>query len=413
MTANLFDVLSERGMVAQVTDPSLRERLGRPLAAYMGFDPTAAGLGVGNLVAAMMLYWLQQCGHKPIVIMGGGTGLVGDPSGKTESRKMLTRDEVAANIEAQAGEFKRILRFDDSPTGAKLLDNADWLAGVNWIDMLREVGACFSVSRMLTMDSVRTRLETGGITFLEFNYMVMQAYDFLHLYRTQHCELQMGGQDQWGNIVMGVELIRRLADAQAFGLTTPLLLKADGTKFGKSEKGNVWLSDSYTPVYDFYQFWRNTADSEVKKCLGFFTTLSVDEIGRLTDKGGDALNGAKEALAFDVTRRIHGEAAAEKAREDARRAFGKTQDVTGDTIPHGDLSAAELEAGAGLLALLVRAGLASSNSDARRLVQGGGVRVHDRLVGDPNEKVTTSDVNRGHVLLRVGKKKMYRFDVRQ
>jgi tyrosyl-tRNA synthetase len=222
----------------------------------------------------------------------------------------------------------------------------------------------------------------------------------------------MGGQDQWGNIVMGVELARRLGSAQVFGLTTPLLLKADGVKFGKSEKGNVWLSERYTPVYDFYQFWRNTADADVKQCLGFFTTLDMGEVGRLTEKGGESLNLAKETLAFEVTKRIHGEAAADRAREDARRAFGVVADVQGDSIPHQDLPASELEAGIGLLTLLVRAGFAKSNGEARRLVEGGGVRVHDRVVQDPNEKLATREVVQSHLLLRAGKKRIFRFDVR-
>jgi tyrosyl-tRNA synthetase len=412
MADNLFDVLSSRGMVAQSTDPALRERLSRPITAYVGFDPTADSLGVGNLVAVMCLYWMQQCGHRPLALVGGGTALVGDPSGKTETRKMLRPEDVDENAKAFVGQLGRVIRFDDSPTGAKLVNNASWLVRLSWVELLREVGVCFSVSRMLSMDSVKTRMDAGGITFLEFNYMVMQAYDFLHLYRTERCEMQMGGQDQWGNIVMGVELVRRLDGVQAFGLTTPLLLKTDGVKFGKSEKGNVWLSERYTPVYDFYQFWRNTADADVKQCLGFFTTLDMDEVGRLTDKGGESLNLAKETLAFEVTKRIHGESAADQAREDARRAFGATGDVQGESIPHKDLTAAELEAGVGLLTLLVRAGFAKSNGEARRLVEGGGVRVHDRTAMDPAETVTTREVVHGYLLLRAGKKRLFRFDVR-
>lgn len=413
MHANVFQLLTERGLVAQSTDPAMGERLSQPVTAYIGFDPTADSLHVGGLVPMMGLYWLQQCGHRPIALVGGGTGLVGDPSGKTETRKMLSYEQIAHNAHEMGKQFARVLRFDDSPTGAKLLNNAEWLRSLNWIELLREVGACFSVNRMLTMDSVRNRLASeSGITFLEFNYMVMQAYDFLHLHKSEGCTLQLGGQDQWGNIVMGIELIRRLADAEAYGLTFPLLMKADGAKFGKSESGNVWLSALLTPVYEFFQFWRNTSDSDVKKFLGFFTTLPMDEIERLTERGGEALNRAKEALAFEVTKTVHGEPQATQALEDARRAFGAKQDVTGDSIPHKDITALELETGIGLLVLLVRAGLADSNGEARRLVAGGGVRIHDNVVADPTTLITTAHVSKGFVLIRAGKKRLFRFDVR-
>ncbi|MBA3710387.1 MAG: tyrosine--tRNA ligase [Planctomycetes bacterium] len=411
MTDNLHDILSERGFIAQATETSLRERLQTPLSAYIGFDPTADSLHVGSLVPIMGLYWLQQCGHRPLVLVGGGTGLVGDPSGKTEMRKMLTREDIDGNARSIAAQIGGVVRFDTSPTGAKLINNADWLARLNWIDLLREVGPCFSVNRMLTMDSVKNRLESGGITFLEFNYMVMQAYDFLHLHRTEGCTLQMGGQDQWGNIVMGIELVRRLADVPVAGLTFPLVTKSDGGKFGKSEKGNIWLSRERTPVYEFFQFWRNAADADVRRFLGFFTLLPMGEVDRLTSAGGEGLNRAKEVLAYEATKLIHGKDEADRALEDAKRAFGAQHDVTGDSIPHAALAAAELESGLGVLALLVRAGLAQSNGEARRLVQAGGVRVHDRGIEDPNHKLTTADLVNGYLLLRAGKKRLFRFDV--
>jgi tyrosyl-tRNA synthetase len=412
MTDNLHDILRARGFIAQETEPDLRERLASPLTAYVGFDPTADSLHVGSLVPIMGLHWLQRCGHRPLVLVGGGTGLVGDPSGKTEMRQMLTRADIDANARAIAGQIGRLVRFDASPTGAKLVNNADWLASLNWIELLREVGPCFSVNRMLTMDSVKNRIESGGgITFLEFNYMVMQAYDFLHLHRAESCTLQMGGQDQWGNIVMGIELVRRKVDANVAGLTFPLVTKSDGGKFGKSEKGNIWLSAERTPVYDFFQFWRNAGDSDVRKYLGFFTTLPMTEVDRLVSPGGDGINRAKEVLAFEVTKLIHGQASAEQALADAKRAFGASHDVTGDSIPHAALAASELAAGIGVLALLVRAGLAASNSEARRLVQAGGVRVHERAVDDPNAKLGAAEVSGGFLLLRAGKKRMFRFDV--
>jgi tyrosyl-tRNA synthetase len=411
MPENLFDILTERGFVAQSTEApdAMRARLAKPVTAYVGFDPTADSLHVGSLVPIMGLYWLQRCGHRPLALVGGATALVGDPSGKTEARKMLSREEIDRNAVAIAKQIGALVRFDGAPGGAKLVNNADWLAGLGWIQLLREVGPHFSVNRMLSMESVKGRMEAGGISFLEFNYMVMQAYDFAHLRRTESCTLQMGGQDQWGNIVMGIELARRQDGAEVAGLTFPLVTKADGGKFGKSEKGNVWLSPERTPPYDFYQFWRNAADADVRKFLGFFTILPMAEVDRLV--AGD-INAAKETLAYEVTKLIHGQGAADAAREDSRKAFGAAQDVTGDSIPHADLPAAELAAGIGLLALLVRGKLATSNSEARRLVEGGGVRIHDRAVTDPAAKVAASDAVDGYIVLRAGKKRMFRFDLR-
>jgi len=412
MTENLFDLLSSRGFVAQSTDAEMRKRLESPVTAYIGFDPTADSLHVGSLVPIMGLMWMQRCGHKPLVLVGGATGLIGDPSGKTALRQMLTRDDIDRNAQAIAKQIGRVVRFDDSATGAKLVNNADWLANLNWIEMLRAVGPHFSVNRMLTMDSVKGRMENGGITFLEFNYMVMQAYDFAHLFRAEQCTVQMGGQDQWGNIVMGIELGRRTADADLAGLTFPLVTKSDGGKFGKSEKGNIWLSPERTPVYEFFQFWRNVSDVDVAKFLGFFTTLPMDEVKKLTEHKDQRINDAKSVLAYEVTKLIHGEAAADQALADAKKAFGAAHDVTGDSIPHADIPVGELEAGAGLLALLVRANLATSNGDAKRLIQGGGVSIHDTRIDDLQRKVTAADIKDGHVLLKAGKKKLFRYDVR-
>lgn len=410
MSANLHQVLAERGLVAQSTDDAIAERLASPCTGYIGFDPTADSLHVGSLVPIMALAWMQRCGHRPLVVVGGATALIGDPSGKSAMRRMLTRADVAANAAAIGDQIAAVVRFGDDPTGAVLLDNADWLAPRSWIDFLREVGPHFSVNRMLSMDSVKGRMQGGGISFLEFNYMVMQAYDFLHLHRSHGCTLQLGGQDQWGNIVMGIELARRLDEAALAGLTMPLVTRADGGKFGKSEAGNVWLSADRTPVYDFYQFWRNVDDADVGRFLGFFTFLPIDEVARLAALEGRARNDAKEVLAYEVTRLIHGADAARQAQADARRAFGAA-DVGGDSIPHAELAGHELEAGLGLLTALVRAGLARSNSEARRLVQGGGVRVHDARVDDPQRTLTTADVVDGHLVVRAGKKRLFRFDI--
>jgi tyrosyl-tRNA synthetase len=412
MPDNLYDLLNARGFVAQSTDAAMRERVAAPVTAYVGFDPTADSLHVGSLVPIMGLRWLQQCGHKPLVLVGGATGLVGDPSGKSALRQMLTREDIDRNAQAIARQIGNVVRFGDARDEAKLVNNADWLATKNWIDLLREVGPHFSVNRMLTMDSVKGRMENGGITFLEFNYMVMQAYDFAHLHRAEGCTLQMGGQDQWGNIVMGIELGRRTADADLAGLTFPLVTKSDGGKFGKSEKGNIWLSAERTPVYEFFQFWRNVADADVARFLGFFTTLPMDEVKRLSEHRDQRINDAKERLAYEVTTLIHGRAAADQSLADARKAFGQAHDVSGDSIPHADLAAAELEAGIGLLPLLVRANLATSNGEAKRLVIGGGVSLHNARIDDPLRKIGPADVRDGHILLKAGKKKLFRFDLR-
>ena len=412
MADNLFDILKARGFIAQSTETeaAMRERLATPLVAYNGFDPTADSFHVGTLVPIMALYWMQQCGHKPVALIGGATALVGDPSFKNDARKMLTVAEVAANCRALGGQLARLLRFDDSASGALLVNNADWLGTLNWIELLRAVGPHFSVNRMLSMDSVKGRMDAGGITFLEFNYMVMQAYDFMHLRRTLGCTLQTGGQDQWGNIVMGIELCRRCDAQEVAGLTFPLVTKADGTKFGKSEKGNVWLSAERTSPYEFFQFWRNVADSDVQRFFGFFTMLPMAEVAELCAPGAD-INRAKERLACEITTLIHGAAIAEQARADARKAFGADQDLSGDSIPHGPLPRSEADGGIGLLGLMVRAGLAPSNSEARRLVEGGGVRIHDRAVTDPKTAVTASDIIAGRIVLRAGKKRLYRFDI--
>ena len=411
MSQNLYDILQARNMVAQSTDDAIAERLSKPCTIYIGFDPTADSLHVGSLVPIMGLAHLQRAGHKPLALVGGATAMIGDPSGKTEARKMLTLDDIDHNAQAIGKQLSAFLDFGDAPNAAELLNNADWLADKTWVDILREVGPHFSVNRMLTMDSVKGRMETGGITFLEFNYMVMQAYDFLHLYREKDCTVQMGGQDQWGNIVMGIELGRRIADTSLAGLTMPLVTKSDGGKFGKSEKGNIWLSPERTPIYEFYQFWRNVADDDVDKFLRYFTFLPIEQIDELGKLSGKELNQAKEILAFEVTKNVHGQDAAEQSQADARKAFGQQNDVKGDSIPHEDLAASELDENPGLLSLIVRANLESSNSKARKLVQGRGIRIHDDVVDDPQYTLSDKDVTDGYILIRAGKKRMFRFDI--
>jgi len=416
-TANLYDVLLERGFVSQCTDENIRERFTRPVTVYIGFDPTADSLHVGTLVPIMAMAHVQRCGHKPIAVVGGGTALVGDPSGKTESRKMLTPGDIEHNAQCIARQIASIVQFDapgkSTPTGAVMLNNADWLTKLSWVELLRDYGTHFSVNRMLTMDSVKSRLDAeSGLTFLEFNYMVMQAVDFLHLYKSHHCTVQLGGQDQWGNIVMGIELGRRIAQADLAGLTLPLVTKSDGGKFGKSESGNVWLDGKRTSPYEFYQFWRNTPDADVKRYLGFFTFLAIDEVNTLGALEGAESNQAKVTLAYEVTRLVHGQAEADAARDSAGKAFGAGHDVTGDAIPHAELPTQQLAAGVGVIQLLVIAGLAKSNGEAKRLVLSGGVRLHNVKVTDISHKATPDSVQSGYVLIRAGKKRLFRFDVK-
>lgn len=418
-TANLYDILSERGLVSQCTDENIRKRLAKPLAAYCGFDPTADSLHVGSLVPIMGLAHLQRCGHKPVVLVGGATGLVGDPSGKTEARKMLTAQDIDHNAQQIAKQIGRIVDFNNTDTGAILVNNLDWFGEMKFLDMLRNIGSRMSVNRMMSMESVKGRMTpakgdgdtASGISFLEFSYMLLQGYDFAHLFEAHNCTLQVGGQDQWGNIVIGIDLGRRLHNADLAGLTFPLVTKADGGKFGKSEQGNVWLDANRTSVFDFFQFWRNVADSDVGKFLGYFTFLPMDEVNQLASAEGKDINASKVRLAYEVTRLVHGEEEAIKARDSAGKAFSQAVDVTGDAIPSGALDAKELAQGVGLIALVVMAGFAKSNGEARRLIQGGGVRLHEEKIDDPMRTVTQDDVADGYLLVRAGKKRLFRFDV--
>lgn len=413
-TDNLYDVLLDRGLVAQATDEKIRDRLASPVTAYIGFDPTADSLHVGSLVPIMALAWLQRCGHKPLALVGGATGLVGDPSGKTEARRMLTREQIDANAAAIAKQIESIVRFAEGPgdeTGAELVNNADWLEDLTWIEVLRDVGSRVSVNRMVSMESVKGRLGSeSGISYLEFSYMIMQAYDFVHLHRERGCTLQLGGQDQWGNIVMGIELGRKLDDADLAGLTLPLVTRSDGAKFGKSEAGNIWLDPRRTGPYDFYQFWRNTADADVERFLSYFTFLPMDEVRRLGSLEGAAINEAKQTLAHEVTRLVHGEAEADKARDAATRAFG-SGDVTGESMPSKKVRWKDDHETLSVAGWLREAGFADSNKQAKQFVKDGAVRVWDRVVTPDETHLTEADVQDGKVLLKVGKKKMFRFDV--
>ena len=397
----------ERGFVHQITDiEALDQRLSSGVVpAYIGFDCTADSLHVGSLVQIMILRWLQRTGHKPVVLMGGGTTKVGDPSGKDEARRLLSDDDIARNMAGIKRVFSQFLAFGQGATDAIMPNNAEWLDKLLYVPLLRDVGRHFSVNRMLTMDSVRLRLEREQpLTFLEFNYMVLQAYDFVELAKRHAVALQMGGSDQWGNIVMGVELGRRVAGLELFGLTTPLIATASGAKMGKTAQGAVWLNADRVSAYDYYQFWRNTEDGDVARFLKLFTELPLDEVARLAALAGAEINEAKKVLAFEATKLCHGEVAARDAAETARRTF--EEGATGDALPHVDVPRAELAAGIAAFALFARAGLAGSNGEARRLIQQGGARLNDAPLGDPNAKIDAGAAAAdGTIKLTAGKKR--------
>ena len=405
--SEFLKILDERGFIHQQTDPAGLDELASkgPIVAYIGFDCTAKSLHVGSLVQIMMLRWLQKTGHRPIVLMGGGTTRIGDPSFRDESRPLLDDAQIARNIAGIQRVFSRFLTFGSGPTDALMTNNADWLDRLEYIPFLRDVGRHFTINRMLTFDSVRLRLDREQpLTFLEFNYMILQAYDFLELSKREGVRLQMGGSDQWGNIVMGIELGRRIADLELFGLTTPLITTSSGAKMGKTAQGAVWLNPERLSPYDYYQFWRNTEDPDVGRFLRLFTELPLDEIARLERLEGAEINEAKKILAFEATRLCHGDAAAQAAAETARRTF--EEGALGADLPTLVITRAELAARVPLYALLQRTGLATSNSEARRLIQQGGARVNDTVVSDATatlgEESLTSE---GVIKLSAGKKR--------
>src|SRR3954469_7963493 len=405
--SDFLNVLHSRGFIHQVSDATGLDGLAAKgeATAYVGYDCTAPSLHIGNFLTMMMLYWLQQTGNKPITLMGGGTTMVGDPSGKDETRALRSVAEIEANKASIRGVFAKVLRYGDGPADAVMLDNAEWLTKLNWIEMLRDIGRHFSVNRMLTMDSVRLRLEREQeMSFIEFNYMVCQAYDFVELSRRANCRLQMGGSDQWGNIVNGVDLGRRMGTEQLFALTTPLLTTASGDKMGKTAKGAVWLNaDQFSP-YDFWQYWRNTEDADVVKFLKLFTTLPMSEIAKLAALKGGEINEAKKVLATEATALLHGRDAANMASETARQTF--EEGAIAENLPTVGIPGGEIEAGAGVLALFVRAGLVASNGEARRQIKGGGLRVNDAAVTDEKMMLTPAYLTQeGVIKLSLGKKR--------
>jgi len=405
--ANALDVLQERGFVEQVSDQDgLRAALEQPTTFYIGYDPSAASLHAGSLLTVMAVAHLQRMGHRPIILVGGGTGMIGDPTGRTEMRQLMTVESIRSNVDAIRRQLSTYIEFDSDR--AIIVNNADWLMQLGYIDFLRDIGQHFSVNRMLAAEAYRQRYERG-LSFIEFNYQLLQAYDYLHLHRTYGCRLQLGGNDQWGNILAGVDLIRRIEGAETFALTFPLLTTSSGAKMGKSASGAVWLQSELMAPYDFYQYWINVEDADVARFLRLYTFLPMEQISDLCSVQGAALREAKAVLAYEVTRQAHGDEAADQAREASKALFGGAGDR--DAIPSSQVPAAELAEGVPLVDLLVTAGLCSSKSEARRLVQQGGAYVNDQQVADLDRVITVEDLQDSEILLRAGKKRFHRIAI--
>jgi len=402
----VYDVFIERGFVEQVTDEKrIPEILGGKVTCYIGFDPTASSFHVGNLVPIMSLAHMQKAGHRPIALVGGGTGLVGDPSGKDEMRQILTYEAINRNADAQKKQFSQFLNFSEDQ--ALLLNNADWLTRLNYINFLRDIGVHFSVNRMLATESIKNRLETG-LSFIEFNYQLLQAYDFWHLFKNYDCVIQMGGSDQWGNIVAGIDLIRRIEGKQAYGMTFPLIMTADGRKMGKTEKGAVWLDSQRTSSYEYYQFWINTDDRDVERFLALFTFLPMEKVREYGKLEGADIRKAKEVLAFEATQIVHGEEEATKARNASRVLFSK---AVGDeaSIPTTSIDREKMSRGIPVFKLFEITGLCSSGSEARRLIEQGGGYLEGRRLEDPGLVITINDFKGSNTIqLTAGKKKFHR-----
>lgn len=416
-----LDILEERGFIQQCTDmDALRKKMDeKPIRFYVGVDPTGQSLHIGHMVPFFAMAHMQRAGHQPIALVGGGTSMIGDPSGKTEMRKMLTLEQIESNSEAIKGQLAKVVDFSEKAEGkAMMINNIDWLGGLNYIEFLRDIGRHFSVNRMLTFESYKQRLERG-LSFIEFNYQLLQSYDYLKLFQEYGCELQMGGDDQWGNIVAGIELIRRVEGKESYGLTFPLVTRSDGKKMGKTEKGAVFLDPEIFSPYDFFQYWRNVADADVIRFLKLFTFLPMEQIQEMEQYEGAELNKAKEVLAYEQTRIIHGDEEAQRALDAARAAFAGPGSGSGgaggsgegkgiDSIPAISLDAAELEEGIPVLELFARTDLCKSKGEARRLVQQGGARIFDTKITDIDAVIDMNFVSDGELLLRAGKKRYFR-----
>jgi tyrosyl-tRNA synthetase len=398
---NVYDTLMERGFIEQAThEEEIRDMLGREsVTFYIGFDPTADSLHVGHFLQMVTMAHMQRAGHRPIVLLGGGTTMVGDPSGKTDMRKMLSQEQIQHNAERFKVQFSRLIDFSDGK--AIMVNNADWLLNLNYINFLRDIGRHFSINRMLSAECYKERLERG-LTFLEFNYMIMQSYDFLQLYKKYNCKMQMGGSDQWSNILGGVELIRKVEGGSAYGLTFTLLTTSEGKKMGKTEAGAIWLDPEKTSPYDFYQYWRNVDDRDVEKCLALLTFLPMEEVKRLGSLEGSRINEAKEVLAFELTKTIHGEEEALKAQAAARALFSSGSNL--EAAPTTEISGAEMQQGINILDLLMKTGLTTSRGEGRRLVQQGGLYIGEERVNDTDFVITEKSFSDGTLILRKGKK---------
>ena len=405
----VYEELVARGLIAQVTDEEeIRELVNSGKAVfYIGFDPTADSLHVGHFMALCLMKRLQMAGNKPIALLGGGTGMIGDPSGRTDMRQMLTRETIQHNVDCFKEQMSKFIDFSDGK--ALMVDNAEWLLDLNYVDLLREVGACFSVNRMLTAECYKQRMERG-LSFLEFNYMIMQSYDFYALYQRYGCNMQFGGDDQWSNMLGGTELIRRKLGKDAYAMTINLLLNSEGKKMGKTQSGAVWLSAEKTSPYEFYQYWRNVDDADVVKCLKMLTFLSLEEIDELAKLEGSEINKAKEILAYELTQMIHGKEEADKAQEAARALFGSKQNT--DNMPSTQLADDDFtDGGIAVLELLSKCGLIPSKKEGRRLIEQGGISVDDEKVTDVYAVVPKTAFEKGHVIIKKGKKKFHKATV--
>lgn len=398
----VFEELRRRGLIAQSTNEEELERLfgNEKVTFYIGFDATADSLHVGHFLQLVVMSHLQKAGHRPIALLGTGTTMIGDPTGKTDMRKMLTKEEIDHNAECFRRQMSRFIDFGEGK--AQIVRNGDWLLNLNYIDFLREVGVHFSVNRMLTFECYKSRLEKG-LSFLEFNYMLMQSYDFLELHRKYNCKVELGGDDQWSNILGGVDLVRRVCNNEVYGMTFTLLTTKEGKKMGKTEKGALWLDPEKTPPYEFFQYWRNVADEDVIRCMKLITFVPIEEIEEMENLSGSELNTVKERLAFEVTKLVHGEQEAQKCLETARTLFGAKQSA--DNMPSTELSGELFADGkAGMLDLLVATGLCSSKGEARRLIQQGGISVDDEKVADPSAQISAEQFSKGYVIIKKGKK---------
>lgn len=402
---NVFDVLKERGFIQQVShEEALRELLGKePVTFYIGFDPTADSLHVGHFLQVIVMTHMQRAGHRPIALLGGGTTMVGDPSGKSDMRKMLTLEGIQKNAEKFKVQFEKFLDFSEDK--AIMDNNANWLLDLNYVKFLREIGMHFSVNRMLSAECYKSRLE-AGLTFLEFNYMLMQSYDFLELYRRYGCRLQLGGDDQWSNILSGTDLIRRVESVDAFAMTFTLLTTSEGKKMGKTEAGAVWLDPQKTSPFDFYQYWRNVADADVEKCLALLTFLPMDEVRRLGALPGEKINEAKMVLAFEVTKLVHGEEEAQKAKTAAEALFGTGADLS--NVPTTEITKAQLHNGMNVVDVLTLTALVPSKGEGRRLILQGGMLVNNMKIEDIDHRITVADFENDGVLIKKGKKTYHR-----